>query len=82
MFDAWAKIPPGITQGRFTWPGDMQLCEGINSEESMYGQEVTVKGIRGGWSMLYINLDKTFLAPYLQGLAIAVSHLCETSVMG
>ena len=73
MLDAWAKIPPGITQGRFTWPGDMLLCEGVNSDESMYSQ-VTVKGIRGGWSMLTVNLDNTIFAPYLQVLAFAVSE--------
>ena len=73
VFDAWAKIPPGITQGRLTWPGDMLLCERVNSEESMYGQELTVKGIRGSWSMLTVNLDNTSLAQYLQELVIPVS---------
>lgn len=47
----------------------MLECEGIDSSVSRFGQEVTVEGIRGGWSMLYIDVSKSFFGQIVNGVS-------------
>jgi len=76
MIDASFKPPPGLTAGALHWPGDYEMCLGIDTHYKM--MDGTDRAIQGGYCRANVGLDNENSSLSL-ALGVCVPRTCTTS---